>query len=97
MPWVPIPAHGFKSSDWSTLREKRPTTELFLVRISLYSVRIQENTDQKKLRTWTLFTQCLSLGIFPNRKFGSFYGGISLVTPLKHFCSSNQRHLEHLR
>ena len=23
----------------------------------LYSVRIRENTDQKKLRTWTLFTQ----------------------------------------
>ena len=26
---------------------------------SPYSVRMQENTDQKKLRTWTLFTQCL--------------------------------------
>ena len=26
---------------------------------SLYSVRIQENTDQKKLRIWTLFTQCI--------------------------------------
>ena len=25
---------------------------------SLYSVRIQENTDQKKLHIWTLFTQC---------------------------------------
>ena len=25
--------------------------------ISLYSVRIQENTDQKKLRIWTRFTQ----------------------------------------
>ena len=24
----------------------------------LYSVRIQENTDQKKLGIWTLFTQC---------------------------------------
>ena len=37
-----------------TLREKCPNTELFLVRIflylrskSLYSVQIQENTDQK--------------------------------------------------
>ena len=28
--------------------------EIFLVRIFLYSVRIQENTDQKKLRIWTL-------------------------------------------
>ena len=29
-----------------------------LLRKSLYSVRIQENTDQKKLRIWTPFTQC---------------------------------------
>ena len=41
-----------------TLREKCPNTEFFLVPIFLYSVRIQENTDQKKLRIWTLFTQC---------------------------------------
>ena len=40
---------------WS-LREKCPNTEFFLVSIFLYSVRIQENTDQKKLRIWTLFT-----------------------------------------
>ena len=26
---------------------------------SPYSVRIQENTDQKKLRIWTLFTKCI--------------------------------------
>ena len=31
--------------------------EFFLVRISLYSTRIQKNMDQKKLRIWTLFTQ----------------------------------------
>ena len=29
------------------LREKCPNTELFLVRIFLYSVQIQENTDQR--------------------------------------------------
>ena len=29
-----------------------------LLRKSLYSVRIQENKDQKKLRIWKLFTQC---------------------------------------
>ena len=29
------------------LREKHPGKELFLVRIFLYSVRIQENTDHK--------------------------------------------------
>ena len=26
--------------------------------ISPYSVRVRENTDQKKLHIWTLFTQC---------------------------------------
>ena len=40
-----------------TLREKWPNTEFFLVRIFLYSVRIQGNTDQKKLHIFTLFTQ----------------------------------------
>ena len=39
-----------------TLREKCPNTEFFQVRIFLYSVQRQENTDQKKLRIWTLFT-----------------------------------------
>ena len=39
------------------LREKCPNPELFLVRISLYSVQIQENTDPKLLHIWTLFTQ----------------------------------------
>ena len=34
-----------------TLRENCPNTEFFLV-------RIQENTDQKKLRIWTLLTEC---------------------------------------
>ena len=32
--------------------------EFFLVRFFLYSDWIQKNTDQKKLRIWTLFTQC---------------------------------------
>ena len=41
-----------------TLYEKNPNTEFFLVRIFLYSVRMLENTDQKKLRIWRLFTQC---------------------------------------
>ena len=31
--------------------------ELFLVRILLYSVQIQKNTEQKYLHIWTLFTQ----------------------------------------
>ena len=32
----------------------------YLLRKSPYSVRIQGNTDQKKLRIWTLFTKCTS-------------------------------------
>ena len=40
-----------------TLREKCPNTELFLVRIFLYSDWKQENMDQKKLRIRTVFTQ----------------------------------------
>ena len=31
-----------------------------ILRISPYSVRMRENTDQKKLRIWTLFTQWVS-------------------------------------
>ena len=54
-------------STFFPLREKYPNTEFFLVRIlphwdlirrdTPYSVRMQENTNQKKLRIWTLFTQ----------------------------------------
>ena len=44
------------------LREKCPNKEFFLVRIFPYSVRLRENTDQKKPRIWTLFTQCTSQG-----------------------------------
>ena len=55
---------------WCTLYEKCPNTEFFwsvfsriwteygdLLRKSPYSVRIRENTDQKKLRSWTFFSQ----------------------------------------
>ena len=46
-----------KSKGSNSLREKCPNTEFFLVRILLYLEKIQENTDQKKLRIWTLFTK----------------------------------------
>ena len=36
----------------------------FLVHNFSYSVRIRENTEQKKLRIWTLFTQCLIQTLF---------------------------------
>ena len=37
--------------------------------ISPYSVRMRENTDQKKIRIWTLFTQCFffKLSIIPSK------------------------------
>ena len=35
--------------------------EFFVVRIFLYSARKQEQSDQKKLRIWTLLTQCSKL------------------------------------
>ena len=33
-----------------------------------FLVRIQENMDQKKLRVWTLFTQCEGFGDSKKRK-----------------------------
>ena len=46
------------------LREKCPNTEFFLVRIFLYSVQIQENTEQKNICIWTLFMQWQFITIF---------------------------------
>ena len=57
-----------RSSIWyirKTLREKCRNMEFFVVRIFLYSVRMQENTDQKKLLIWTLFTH----HNFPKNKY----------------------------
>ena len=51
-----------------TLRENCPKTEFFLVRIFLYSVRIQENTDQKKLRIWTVSMHCQFSKIIDQRR-----------------------------
>ena len=64
----------------SLLREKCPNMEFFLVciflysdwiRRSLYLVRIQENTDQKKLRIWTLFKQWFLEMAVPKREANS--------------------------
>ena len=44
-----------------------------LLRKSPYSVRIQENTDHKKLRIWILFTQCFTLWHMPAPKT---FGGL---------------------
>ena len=37
---------------YASLREKRPNTEFFLVRIFPYSAQMRENTDQKKTASW---------------------------------------------
>ena len=39
-----------KCLEWKSLGEKCSNTEFFLVHIFLYSVQIEENTYQKKLR-----------------------------------------------
>ena len=51
------------------LREKYSNTEFFPVRIFLYSVRIQGNTDQKNLGIWTFFTQYSLLNAYDLMKY----------------------------
>ena len=46
---------NFKEKWQISLRKMCPNKEFFLVCILLYSVRIRECTDEKKLRIWTLF------------------------------------------
>ena len=67
----------------TTLLEKCPNTDFFSgsyfpvfgLNTEIYSVRIQENTDQKKLRIWTLFTQCyVSVFSFIRMHLGSAAG-----------------------
>ena len=56
-----------------SLHEKCSNADFFLVRSkSPYSVQIQENTDHKKLRIWTLFTRFLNLKSPPNQFVLSF-------------------------
>ena len=45
-----------RSFFWSVFSRNR-TEYGEILRTSPYSVRMLENTDQKKLRIWTLFTQ----------------------------------------
>ena len=54
--WIQRDIRGFFWSVFSRIR-----TEYGEIRsISPYSVRMWENTDERKLRIWTLFTQCIS-------------------------------------
>ena len=80
------------------LREKCPNKEFFLslfslirtkygeiLRISPYSVRIRANTDQKKLRIWTLFKQWPLLGVIYGYLFdvGSCTGVAFIIIKIK--------------
>ena len=67
----------------TTLLEKCPNTGFFSglyfpvfgLNTEIYSVRVQENTDQKKLRIWTFFTQCyVSVFSFIQMLLGSAAG-----------------------
>ena len=65
---------GIRSFFWSVFSHTR--IEYAEIRsISPYSVRMQENTDQKKLRNWTLFTQCLHYIFFFMRSTHFIYDG----------------------
>ena len=69
--WMAICNHKYLKSEafwhtawinksWaSSVREKCPNIQFFLVRISPYSVWIWENMDQKNLHIWTRFKQWL--------------------------------------
>ena len=48
-----------------SVHDKCPYTEFFLVHIFPYSVWIRENRDQKKLRIWAFFRQCVVLETCP--------------------------------
>ena len=48
-----------KSKGSNSLREKCPDTEIFLACILLYSDKIQENTDQKKIRYMDTFHEMI--------------------------------------
>ena len=55
-----VSCHRVKSvSIWSLSCPRLSYLDFEIVPISPYSVKMQENTDQKKLRIPTLFTQCV--------------------------------------
>ena len=51
-----------RSFFWSAFSRTR-TVYGMILRISPYSVRMRENTDQKKLRIWILFTQWMAVRV----------------------------------
>ena len=86
----------------NALGEKCPNKEFFLVSIFLYSIRIQENTDKKKLRIWTRFTQwpfgkIAILQRAPPTMFGGTLNGPLFITEIIRFekiCFNNEIAIE---
>ena len=67
-----------------------------LLRKPPYSIRIQENMDQKWLRIWTLFTQCYVYFHHQNchvRSHSSSWFSVACATPLVIFLTSCLLHL----
>ena len=60
-------SHSSKTTATGSLREKCPNTEFFLFRVFLSSKWILENTDQKKLGIWALFTRWLLTQTLPKK------------------------------
>ena len=87
-------------NEWTNshkLCEKCPNTEFFLVSIFSYSVRIRENTDQKKLRIWTLFTQWQNIKIWHRinlHLLNKFSNGI-WISMLRYILRYNRHNTHH--
>ena len=77
------------------LHEECSNTEFFQVRVFMYSVRIQKNTEQKNLpRIWTLFTQwtCLS-SVYKSGLLASYF-----IFPISNNNSpATHKHSSHIR
>ena len=55
-----------------------------LLRKSLYWVRLRENTDQKKLCIWTLFTQCKLVSLFWHQQTHTLFSILLILILLIH-------------
>ena len=66
---------------------KIPNTEFFLVRIFLYSDWVQENTDRKKPRIWTVSMQLQPFLNRGSKKFYSLHHKKKEGTGRRHLCS----------
>ena len=73
-----------------TLREKCPNTDFFLV-------LLQKNTEQKKLRIWTLFTQCYIYSSMFKNCSASLVLRQSLWIQSHSFCKQQKWEMENMK